>query len=63
MGAGLMSQPREMRQAIVRSGALDRAADECGGRPGVLMVGMPRAAGQITGAKHAVGDFAIGCVQ
>jgi hypothetical protein len=29
----------------------------------VLMVGMPRAAGQLTRAKHAVADFAIGCVQ
>ena len=55
-------EPGEMGQAIAGGAALDCAADECGGWAGVLMVGMPGAAGQMAGAKHAVADFAIGCV-
>jgi hypothetical protein len=57
------SEPPEMGQSVFGRDAFDRATDERRRRPGVLMVGMPRAAGKLTGAKHAVTDFAIGCVQ
>ena len=56
-------EPAEMGQSVFGGGALDRATDQRRRRTGVLMVGMPRAAGQLTRAKHAVADFAIGCVQ
>ena len=46
-------EPRKMRQAIVGGGAFDRTRDQRRGRTGVLMVGIPRAAGQFTRAKHA----------
>ena len=29
----------------------------------MLMLGMLRAAGELAGAKHALSDFAVGCVQ
>ena len=39
-------EPCEMRQALVRGGALDRPADQRRRRTGVLMVGIPGAAGE-----------------
>jgi hypothetical protein len=56
-------QPREMGQALARGRMLNRPADECRGRTGVLMLGMPRAAGERASGKDAVSDFVIGCVQ
>ena len=41
-------QPREMRQSVFGGGVFDRATDQRRRRPGVLMVGMPRAAGQMS---------------
>src|ERR1700677_231902 len=57
------SQAPEMGQSIFGGDAFDRATDQGGRRPGVLMVGMPGAAGQLARAKDADADFAIGCVQ
>jgi hypothetical protein len=57
------SEPPEMGQSVLGRDMFDRATNQSRGRPGVLMVRMPRATGQLTGVKHAVTDFAIGCVQ
>jgi len=42
-----------MGQPVFGGRVFDRPADERGGETGVLMVGMPRAAGELAGAKHA----------
>ena len=41
----------------------DRPADERGGETGVLMVGMPRAAGELAGAKHALAEIDVSRIQ
>ena len=56
-------EPSEMGQAVAGGGAFDRPADQRRGRTGVLMVGIPRAAGEGACAKRAIRDFAVGCVQ
>ena len=56
-------EPPEMGKARLGGGALDRPADQRRGRTGVLMIGMPWAAGEGARAKDAFGDFAVGCVQ
>ena len=53
----------QMGKARLGGGALDRPADQRRGRTGVLMVGMPWAAGEGARAKDAFRDFAVGCVQ
>ena len=52
-----------MRQAVARRGALDRPADQRRGRPGVLMLGIPRADGEGARAKDALAEFDISSVQ
>jgi hypothetical protein len=52
-----------MSQSVLGGGAFDRAADERGGRAGVLMVGMPRATRERRRPKAIVVELNIGCVQ
>ena len=57
------SEPSEMAEAFLRRGALDRAADQRRGRPGVLMVGTPRPNGQRRSPGRPLAEFDIGRVQ
>jgi hypothetical protein len=56
-------QAPEMVEARLCRGAFNRPANQRGRRAGVLIVGVPRAAGERARAKDAFGDFVIGCVQ
>ena len=56
-------EPREMGQAVVDGGAFDRTRDQGRGRPGVLVLGIPRTAGQFAGAKGASAEIDISRVQ
>ena len=52
-----------MGEAVARSGALDRPADQRRRRTGMLVLRAPGPAGELAREKYAVAGFAIGCVQ
>ena len=53
-------EPPEVCEAFVRRSAFDRLADQRRGRAGVLVVGMPGAAGEAARAKDPLADLISG---
>ena len=56
-------EPCEMGEAVVRGGAFDRTGYQGRGRPGVLVLGVPRTARERARAKGAVAEIDISRVQ
>jgi hypothetical protein len=59
----IYGQPPEMGQPVFGGHVFDRPADERGGETGVLMVGMPRAAGERARTKNARAEIDVSRIQ